>query len=105
MKATAYQTQTAPRRSYGAPLVMSFFFFSLRHRSTSRLAGTRYSRVTVKLSVFLAQPRIWGIPSTVRFAANRFSSNTKSDASIMKIWRVATHKYLLFYCKNILIYS
>lgn len=43
-------------------LVMSSFFFPPRHRFTLRLAGTRYSCVTVKLSVLLTQPRIWGIP-------------------------------------------
>jgi len=37
-------------------------FFPPRHRFTLRLAGTRYSCVTVKLNVLLAQPRIWEIP-------------------------------------------
>lgn len=43
--------------------VIAFSFFD-RDRSMLRLAGTRYLRVTVKLSVLLTQPRIWGTPST-----------------------------------------
>lgn len=66
MKAAAYRLSVLDGCT--APLVVSSFF-PPRHRSTLRLAGTRYSRVTVKLSVLLTQPRIWGDPSTVRSSA------------------------------------
>lgn len=56
--------------------VIAFSFFQ-RDRSMLRLAGTRYLRVTVKLSVLLTQPRIRRTPSTnYRPAGNRSSSNT-----------------------------
>ena len=45
-----------PKTPYGSSRQRSPFFG--RDRSMLRLAGTRYLRVTVKLSVLLTQPRI-----------------------------------------------
>lgn len=56
MKAATYRLPV-PVRSYGS-IGRVLFLFPPRRRSTLRLAGSRYYRVTVKLSVLLTQPCI-----------------------------------------------
>lgn len=75
VKATAYRL-AAPQRSYS--FIGHVLFFLPRHPSTLRLAGTRYSRVTVKLSfqhslVFGESPR----PLLVSY---RSPSNARTEA-------------------------
>lgn len=73
MKAAAYQ----PIAIRTASLVMSSFFF--HHVIASRSDWLpRYSCVTVKLSMLLTRPRIWGIPTTT--ASNRSPSNNRTES-------------------------
>lgn len=94
MKATAYQpTARSVQLHWSCPL----FFFPPRHRFTLRLAGTRYSCVTVKLSVLLARPRIWGIPTTtVGSPAIDPITGPKAFPHDGTVWRAARNIFSFF---------